>query len=456
MQKLPPGVSIFPTAYDPLDLVAGSIDPLGFLKGYLALADRFLPSFTTVTTVPRYLPMLCAGLKFAQKLYPPNWTAEAAKSRSRRLEVLRNFEKLWALGCGLAAETKGEPAVAGLRGYMRYVKPFLQANAARSDLSTGDFNLLSNQVRYGGIGTYTQMLHGCHFIDAATLNLRPMGEKLADCFPAMPGWQPERPNARLAKEALRDWGKQVCADTITKKEAKLIREGLNGAIEAERDDEVRWQCLLLLKLARAGATAEPECLAKMGELLNGSSNKSWAWTQLSAIVSIIAPFERLYQSLLFLFDELRAAATEELAGFQVLSLNKKSSAKAALVAAIESNRSLKANIERGGKVNAAVTLSIVQAMQESGITALADDVSSTGIADAAHALLRRHFAVQSGKFDRGQPKAPWIRLTNGTAHVTSQRYQLRRESHAKDWRAISPHPYRTWAAAQFIEQCQIQ
>ncbi len=43
------------TTYDPLDLASGSLDPLGVALDYLALADRFLPSFTTVTTIPRYV-----------------------------------------------------------------------------------------------------------------------------------------------------------------------------------------------------------------------------------------------------------------------------------------------------------------------------------------------------------------------------------------------------------------
>src|SRR2546425_2935067 len=90
MPKLPAGLTIFLTAYDPLDLAATSIDPLGFLRGYLTLADRLLPSLTTVTTVPRYLPMLCAGLKLAQDLHPVDSALEPVKSRSRRLEVLRN------------------------------------------------------------------------------------------------------------------------------------------------------------------------------------------------------------------------------------------------------------------------------------------------------------------------------------------------------------------------------
>ena len=48
-------LSIFWTTYDPLDLASGSLDPLGFARGYLALADRFLPGFTTVSTTSAFL-----------------------------------------------------------------------------------------------------------------------------------------------------------------------------------------------------------------------------------------------------------------------------------------------------------------------------------------------------------------------------------------------------------------
>ena len=124
--RLPNGLSLFATAYDPPDLATDSIGPLGFLKAYLCIADRMLPDFTTVTSVPRYLSMLCAGLLAAERLHPRDEGHEPAKARGRRLDVLRNVEKLWALARGLAEETRGEPAIAGLRG-IRSVRRFLES-----------------------------------------------------------------------------------------------------------------------------------------------------------------------------------------------------------------------------------------------------------------------------------------------------------------------------------------
>lgn len=58
-------VRLFWTAYDPLDLASGSIDVLGLQSVYIALANKFLPGFTTVTTSPRYVSMLCAAVAAA-------------------------------------------------------------------------------------------------------------------------------------------------------------------------------------------------------------------------------------------------------------------------------------------------------------------------------------------------------------------------------------------------------
>src|SRR6476620_5916691 len=90
-------VQIFWTPYDPLDLASGSLDPLGFTRGYLALADCFLPSFTTVTTVPRYTSMLCAALAMAQKLRPQDAGALSSRLRQERLKIIKSYERAWGL-----------------------------------------------------------------------------------------------------------------------------------------------------------------------------------------------------------------------------------------------------------------------------------------------------------------------------------------------------------------------
>ena len=97
---------------------SGSLDPLGFARGYLALADRLLPSFTTVTTVPRYVSMLCAALKAVQTHFRHESGMASSKVRQERLKLVKAYERAWALACGLAARdgTSGAEAVGGLRG----------------------------------------------------------------------------------------------------------------------------------------------------------------------------------------------------------------------------------------------------------------------------------------------------------------------------------------------------
>jgi len=51
-------VQPFLTAYDPSDLPGSSIDPLGFERGYLYLADKISPGLTNVASRPRYFAAL--------------------------------------------------------------------------------------------------------------------------------------------------------------------------------------------------------------------------------------------------------------------------------------------------------------------------------------------------------------------------------------------------------------
>ena len=62
-------IQAFLTAYDPVDLPGTSIDPLGFERRYLFLADKILPGLTNVANRPRYFSALCAGAYLAGDLF---------------------------------------------------------------------------------------------------------------------------------------------------------------------------------------------------------------------------------------------------------------------------------------------------------------------------------------------------------------------------------------------------
>jgi hypothetical protein len=74
-------------------------------------------------------------------------------------------------------------------------------------IQTGSFNLLANQVRYGGIGVYSTFLEECHLASMHSLTLRPLREVLAEQFPGPPPNMPvHNEDARLSLEALKEWG----------------------------------------------------------------------------------------------------------------------------------------------------------------------------------------------------------------------------------------------------------
>jgi hypothetical protein len=250
-------------------------------------------------------------------------------------------------------------------------------------------------------------------------------------------------------------------EKLTAKEAITTRDGLSGGLEAERDDDVRWNCLRLLKAAGASTdSSEEECLRRFCELVEQESpddaRKAAAVRQLRVVGLLIDPFERFYQSLLFLFDEVRASATDNPAGCALTSFDQPGRISDALAAAQKSERDLCSGLVSAEKVDAAVVAPIALALRESGISALGASIAAaTGVAEAIRVLIHRHMAVQSGKYDRGQQKAPWLRLDNGNARLTSQRNELKRSKHAKSWRGMDRHPYRTAGASRFIQECRI-
>ena len=98
-----PDFRIFWSSYDPLDLVSGSIDVLGFQSGYVTLANKLLPGFTTVTTSPRYVSMLCAAICAAATRFPGTGDANI-RLRQARLTAVKSYERAWAMSCVLAAQ----------------------------------------------------------------------------------------------------------------------------------------------------------------------------------------------------------------------------------------------------------------------------------------------------------------------------------------------------------------
>ena len=230
--------------YDPTDLFSESIDPLGFGKGYIELADHLLPGLTTITVVPRYLSMLCAGIDAALKRCP---LGSGGDEHKKRLSHLAAYERAWALACTVASQNGlGDSAILGVRG-VRSVQRYL-LTVGTADRYRTTFNLLSNQIRSGGIGAYASMLAECRLADMQNLTLRPLGVELAQAFPSAGRLDVCADDGDFSKSALREWGGRANPSCITAEESRLLQIALSGEREGGHPDRLRWTALRMLAL----------------------------------------------------------------------------------------------------------------------------------------------------------------------------------------------------------------
>jgi hypothetical protein len=460
-----PDLRLFWTAYDPLDLASASIDVLGFQAGYIGLANKLLPGFTTVTTSPRYVSMLCAAVAAAEAAFPGSGDA-AVRIRQTRMAAVKSYERAWALACGLAANDTaiGDKAVDGLRG-VRYVNRRLSELSGREkSIRTSSFNLLANQVRYGGIGAYSTLLEDCHLATMGSVTSRPLGMQLAESFPR-PGdglsvWDEDRP---LPLDGLREWGARCHLGEFTREEARCLALALRGGEEGGWDDDVRWTALRMLAAVGEDGDGEQDLLDRLLiSIRDGGADRLKSplpcLRQIEAALVLIQPYERLYQAVQFLFDAVRAAATDEPEA-RLGSLATTAPCLSAHHGARSAASALLDAIERAAAIHLQTAQDLHGAFGQAGVLAFAE--AARGAPDAADLLvlvLDRHRDVQQGKFDRGEPKAPWVRRdqANGSVRLTAQRHQLPRSGRYEGWEQIPWHPYRTYGARRFVRACGIR
>ena len=434
-------LDFFLTAYDPSDLPGASIDPLGFERGYLLLADKILPGLTNVAARPRYFGVLCAGVHLAE-VSP---TVPTRVAYERRREALLRLERLWALANVLASTTEGVTEeeiedLGGIRG-LRYV----QARAAylrerRQTQTTTEFKVLSRQAQYGVLGIYAAVAEGMRMLsDRRQLSLTPdLGDRLAEAFlheTSIPTAVSAaiRDNKPVGVSVLTEWGRRAHVSARTGTEE---RRCLKAALIR---DTVRLRMVEVL----AENPAEPgeeelQRLGRVEQALRGDEDRA----DLHEGVRIILAYEAAYrvaqlalERLLWLARTRPGLTVGTAAGDDVVGL-----VRQRLPSAV---RKLQGTLESAADPRVCADFAKLEDVRRFLVDAAS--AAQGGGVPFVDAVLKRHEEVQHGKFDRGRRKMPWIeRVESRVALTSTQVGGLPFE--AKVPADITPHFYRTGSA----------
>lgn len=437
------GFPVFLTAYDPSDLPGGSLDPLGFERGYLLLADKILPGLTNVADRPRYFSVLCAGAFLAAVDVPDPPRVQYQK----RLDHILRFERFWALANILASQSQpdGELTVSGIRG-VTYASAkagsLLRVGSQRTD---SNFQLLSRQVPYGVVGIYGAVADGMRFIDRKTLTLTPdLGERLGEEFLK----QTETPHVLtravredtdIAVSKLAEWGSRahIAGETVPI-EAECLAEALHCNPIRSRMAKVLFDHPLLEQ-----DDSELRRLSRLVSDLMGQVGNRDLYEAVTAILAYEDSYRLAmlgFERLLWLCRTLSSASIEpgDISADAVLNrvCRELPGAAQRLTSALDAATTdlFRQDLHR---------LEDTRRFLERAAAACGSPGTLTG------ELMERHSDVQRGKFDNGRRKMPWLEVTAGRISLTMTRVGgLDREATAPSH--IAPHPYRLASADALI------
>ena len=443
------GFSVFLTSYDPSDLPGGSLDPLGFERGYLFLADKILPGLTNVADRPRYFSVLCAGVSLAEigMSDPPRLQYQ------NRLDCLLRFERFWALANVLAThDANGEDfPVAGIRGvtYAAHkAESLVHDSEHRAD---AEFKLLSRQVPYGVVGIYGAVADGMRFLDRKTFLLTPdLGERLAEGFLEESGIPPSlikavRENGDLPLAKLTEWGRRAhISGNLWPIETDYMHDALNR-------NPVRARMATVLAEHPFEESGDNE-MARLRRILPQLASQETNQDLAEAVAAILT-YETCYRLVALGFERLLWLCRTAPAG----SISP-SDIKADNVLSLLCERLPAASLAFGHSLDTGKTT-----LFRSELHRLEDTrrflERAAAACDSKESLTRelmlRHDDVQRGKFDRGRRKMPWLELNANHIGLTLTRVGgLDRE--ALTLADISPHPYRLSSADALIAAARPQ
>lgn len=432
-------VEPFLTAYDPTDLPGTSIDPLGFERGYLLLADKVLPGLTNVASRPRYFSVFCAGI-FLADVDP---SLPKKKQFAQRQQAILRLERLWALANVAASASDADLPTIGIRGYRYALAHFAELQSKNAKDTETEFKMLIRQVPYGVIGIYGAVAEGLRLVDRDALVLTPgRGLPLAEAFveeTKMPAkiQSAVAEGGRVPLAELAAWGKRAHVSLPpTGDEARLLREALRE--NDTRTRTTRW-------LAKYPALDDDTELARVRRIVNAMQSSKSDPDLLEAFTSILA-YEDSFAWALLAFERLlylcrdhgdspfvppKIATTDDVVQAVAQRIP---TAVNRLCSALDDSATpaFRTELETLHDVRVFLQRAAGAPSTEGMIAALVD----------------RHAEVQRGKFDRGRRKAPWIESTDkGLALSLSDAGQLKKPQSIDQ---IARHPYRFGAADAFL------
>lgn len=413
------------SAWDPRAAVSGSIDPLGALRPFTAIATTLLPGITTITGRARYLSWVCAGLRLLDET--PNAPIGGRSGRARRQRILA-WERLVALATGMHATSveaaEDDAAWRQLRG-VTYVR-----RAVSEQVRGPNFPMLRNQAGVGGVGTYWVTLVAGGLVEDDSGALTARGEALANSFLRHQA-TPERQrlhhllagkDVTFSKHALIEWGGAAHLGAASKQEQNLLADALLEPI-AHRRMAAAMQSTNATDSNAANFARIRKHLVTLRDPLS---------EQLASVLTVTEAFEALHAMLLYQFNIIR-------------SINQLG--RPIAVSAIDlavSKRPLPAlgDILKSKLDEHAENLppSVTEAVRGFWL-AVEPAVKANSSAELVQALVRHHDRVQSGKLDASrQPKLPWME-SRGNDIVVSPRYALA-DPPARPVGGNFTHPYR--------------
>jgi hypothetical protein len=430
-------IAMFLTAYDPSDLPGSSIDPLGFERGYLLLADKILPGLTNVASHPRYFGLICTGIDLAGD----STDCTQQELIRKRHETILRLERFWALA-NVLARPDGSGGVRGVTYAKAWAEDLRRSGAT---LTTAKYPLLSRQSQYGAIGMYASVADGMRFLNREDMTLTPaLGEVAAQAFrkeTELPSklCKAVRDDSDVSLSTLKAWGERAHVEAEVKAaEAQCLWEALNS-------NPVRSRMAALLELHpwKNEQESEIDRLKRLGQALK----KTDQHRDLRDAVECILEFESCYQLAVLALERLLWLCRHHAATYVTLSeldndtilQSVRNSFPAAVRRFLDalndgSDPAFRQDLD---------SLSDVRRFLEEASGAVGDIEAFIGV------VVTRHTDVQHGKFDRGRRKMPWLERDDSRIKLTMTRAGgMNKEARLPEH--IAAHPYRLRAADSLI------